>query len=188
MRVDWAWVQGCKVPCFNSSHILFFCSGLGTSERHFSNVSLDVLPVKGPPLCVSEPVLKRTESSADSTWSVQPEQLVLTAPTISECTHPLQLSHTLYYWIWNKIWLGVCMEYNSDVCAHQVMCNVTACNLTCFQDCIPKYHVDICIWCFLYLVCNQSPPKVLEWVFWAVHWRHLCTRFLVSSLVMPCHL
>ncbi|KAB5586795.1 hypothetical protein PHYPO_G00005640 [Pangasianodon hypophthalmus] len=58
-------------------------SGLGTSERHFSNVSLDVLPVKGPPLCASGPVLKRTESSVDNTWSVQPEQLVLTAPTIT---------------------------------------------------------------------------------------------------------
>ncbi|XP_060778074.1 centrosomal protein of 192 kDa isoform X3 [Neoarius graeffei] len=58
-------------------------SGLGTSERHFSNVSLDVLPVRGPPLCATEPVLKRTESSLDNTWSIQPEQLVLTAPTIT---------------------------------------------------------------------------------------------------------
>ncbi|XP_027005077.2 centrosomal protein of 192 kDa isoform X2 [Tachysurus fulvidraco] len=58
-------------------------SGLGTSERHFSNVSLDVLPVKGPSLCVSEPMLKRAESSVDYTWSVQPELLVLTAPTIN---------------------------------------------------------------------------------------------------------
>ncbi|KAM9489510.1 centrosomal protein of 192 kDa [Clarias gariepinus] len=58
-------------------------SGLGTSERHFSNVSLDVLPVKGPPLCAPVPVLKRTVSSVDNSWSVQPEQLVLTAPTIT---------------------------------------------------------------------------------------------------------
>ncbi|KAF5896116.1 centrosomal protein, partial [Clarias magur] len=58
-------------------------SGLGTSERHFSNVSLDVLPVKGPPLCAPVPVLKRTMSSVDNSWSVQPEQLVLTAPTIT---------------------------------------------------------------------------------------------------------
>ncbi|KAK3551397.1 hypothetical protein QTP70_016635 [Hemibagrus guttatus] len=58
-------------------------SGLGTSERHFSNVSLDVLPVKGPSLCASEPVLKQAESSVVNTWSVQPEHLVLTAPTIT---------------------------------------------------------------------------------------------------------
>ncbi|KAI5618124.1 centrosomal protein of 192 kDa isoform X2, partial [Silurus asotus] len=48
-----------------------------------SNVSLDVLPVKGPPLCPSQPVVKRTNSSVDNTWSIQPEQLVLTAPTIT---------------------------------------------------------------------------------------------------------
>lgn len=65
-------------------YINFTPSGLGTSERHFSNVSLDVLPVKGPPLSVSEPVLKRTEPPVDNTWTIQPEQLVLTAPTISE--------------------------------------------------------------------------------------------------------
>ncbi|XP_037393064.1 centrosomal protein of 192 kDa [Pygocentrus nattereri] len=58
-------------------------SGLGTPERHFSNVSLDVLPVKGPPLRVSEPVLKQTEPPVGNTWSIQPEQLVLTAPTIN---------------------------------------------------------------------------------------------------------
>ncbi|XP_058246905.1 centrosomal protein of 192 kDa isoform X1 [Hemibagrus wyckioides] len=58
-------------------------SGLGTSERHFSNVSLDVLPVKGPSLCASEPVLKQAESSVVNTWSVQPDHLVLTAPTIT---------------------------------------------------------------------------------------------------------
>uniref|UniRef100_A0A8B9KIB4 Centrosomal protein 192 n=1 Tax=Astyanax mexicanus TaxID=7994 RepID=A0A8B9KIB4_ASTMX len=57
--------------------------GLGTSERQFSNVSLDVLPVKGPPLCISEPVLKRTEPPVDNTWGIQPEQLVLAAPTIN---------------------------------------------------------------------------------------------------------
>lgn len=74
----------CKVPFLISRNIPFSFSGLGTSERHFSNVSLDVLPVRGPPLCVTEPVLKRTESSSlDNTWSIQPEQLVLTAPTIS---------------------------------------------------------------------------------------------------------
>ncbi|XP_007250498.3 centrosomal protein of 192 kDa isoform X2 [Astyanax mexicanus] len=64
-------------------HALNSDSGLGTSERQFSNVSLDVLPVKGPPLCISEPVLKRTEPPVDNTWGIQPEQLVLAAPTIN---------------------------------------------------------------------------------------------------------
>ncbi|XP_041648930.1 centrosomal protein of 192 kDa isoform X2 [Cheilinus undulatus] len=45
------------------------------------NVSLDVLPVKGP----QGPALKVTESSlqASETWNIHPEQLVLAAPTIS---------------------------------------------------------------------------------------------------------
>ncbi|KAI4871290.1 hypothetical protein NFI96_019814 [Prochilodus magdalenae] len=63
-------------------------SGLGTSERHFSNVSLDVLPVKGPPLSISEPVLKQAEPPVGDTWSIQPEQLVLTAPTINGAADP----------------------------------------------------------------------------------------------------
>ncbi|XP_046702949.1 centrosomal protein of 192 kDa isoform X2 [Silurus meridionalis] len=73
------------IECVRASqhHAMDSDSGLGTSERHFSNVSLDVLPVKGPPLCPSQPVVKRTESSVDNTWSIQPEQLVLTAPTIT---------------------------------------------------------------------------------------------------------
>uniref|UniRef100_A0A9J7ZD47 Centrosomal protein 192 n=1 Tax=Cyprinus carpio carpio TaxID=630221 RepID=A0A9J7ZD47_CYPCA len=53
-----------------------------TSESD-SNASLDVLPVKGPPLNPSEPVLKRTEMNIENTWSIKPEQLVLTAPTIN---------------------------------------------------------------------------------------------------------
>ncbi|RXN05910.1 centrosomal protein of 192 kDa-like [Labeo rohita] len=58
-------------------------SGLGSSGRYISNVSLDVLPVKGPPLSPSEPVLKQTELNLENTWSIKPEQLVLTAPTIN---------------------------------------------------------------------------------------------------------
>uniref|UniRef100_A0A8C1XXQ9 Centrosomal protein 192 n=1 Tax=Cyprinus carpio TaxID=7962 RepID=A0A8C1XXQ9_CYPCA len=58
-------------------------SGLGSSGRYISNASLDVLPVKGPPLSPSEPVLKRTEMNIENTWSIKPEQLVLTAPTIN---------------------------------------------------------------------------------------------------------
>ncbi|XP_052000197.1 centrosomal protein of 192 kDa-like isoform X2 [Xyrauchen texanus] len=58
-------------------------SGLGSSGRYISNVSLDVLPVKGPPLSSSEPVLKQTELNLENTWSIKPEQLVLSAPTIN---------------------------------------------------------------------------------------------------------
>ncbi|XP_029927859.1 centrosomal protein of 192 kDa isoform X2 [Myripristis murdjan] len=52
------------------------------------NVSLDVLPVKGPQgpaLRVSEPSLKAAEPSArqQESWTIHPEQLVLTAPTIN---------------------------------------------------------------------------------------------------------
>ncbi|XP_036829153.1 centrosomal protein of 192 kDa isoform X6 [Oncorhynchus mykiss] len=62
-------------------------SGFGNSDRHISNVSLDVLPVKGP----QGPALPRTEASGTGTepgdhrdsWSLQPEQLVLTSPTIN---------------------------------------------------------------------------------------------------------
>ncbi|XP_073728008.1 centrosomal protein of 192 kDa isoform X2 [Misgurnus anguillicaudatus] len=53
-------------------------SGLGSSGRYISNVSLDVLPVKGPPLSPTEPVPK-----LENTWSIKPDQLVLTAPTIN---------------------------------------------------------------------------------------------------------
>ncbi|XP_059423364.1 centrosomal protein of 192 kDa isoform X2 [Carassius carassius] len=58
-------------------------SGLGSSGRYISNASLDVLPVKGPPLSPSEPVLKQTELNLENTWSIKPEQLVLTASTIN---------------------------------------------------------------------------------------------------------
>uniref|UniRef100_A0A671P7N9 Centrosomal protein of 192 kDa-like n=1 Tax=Sinocyclocheilus anshuiensis TaxID=1608454 RepID=A0A671P7N9_9TELE len=53
-------------------------SGLGSSGRYISNVSLDVLPVKGPPLSPSEP-----ELNLENTWSIKPEQLVLTAPAFN---------------------------------------------------------------------------------------------------------
>nr|XP_015213299.1 PREDICTED: centrosomal protein of 192 kDa [Lepisosteus oculatus] len=62
-------------------------SGFGSSDRHIGNVSLDVLPVKGPqgpPLAlnVPDPALS-TSCEPPDTWSVVPEQLVLTAPTIN---------------------------------------------------------------------------------------------------------
>nr|XP_020494183.1 centrosomal protein of 192 kDa [Labrus bergylta] len=56
-----------------------------TSETHSGlpngNVSLDVLPVKGP----QGPALRVTESSLQTSdsWTIHPEQLVLAAPTIS---------------------------------------------------------------------------------------------------------
>ncbi|XP_077577077.1 centrosomal protein of 192 kDa [Stigmatopora nigra] len=47
----------------------------------FANVSLDVLPVKGP----QGPTLRTTESPPrlSESWTVHPEQLVLTAPTLN---------------------------------------------------------------------------------------------------------
>uniref|UniRef100_A0AAZ3QA59 Centrosomal protein of 192 kDa-like n=1 Tax=Oncorhynchus tshawytscha TaxID=74940 RepID=A0AAZ3QA59_ONCTS len=76
-------------------------SGFGNSDRHISNVSLDVLPVKGP----QGPALPRTEASGTGTepgdhrdsWSLQPEQLVLTSPTIngaSNTRHVLIQNHS----------------------------------------------------------------------------------------------
>ncbi|KAJ8288500.1 hypothetical protein COCON_G00011590 [Conger conger] len=68
-------------------------SGFGTSDRHVSNVSLDVLPVRGPQgphlaLNVAAPALKGQPDPAgpQESWSVRPEQLVLTAPTLSSST------------------------------------------------------------------------------------------------------
>ncbi|XP_035234823.1 centrosomal protein of 192 kDa isoform X1 [Anguilla anguilla] len=69
-------------------------SGFGNSDRHVSNVSLDVLPVRGPqgpPLAlnVAAPALKGQSDPAGpqgDSWSVRPEQLVLTAPTLSSTT------------------------------------------------------------------------------------------------------
>ncbi|KAI1894106.1 hypothetical protein AGOR_G00112410 [Albula goreensis] len=65
-------------------------SGIGNSDRHISNVSLDVLPVKGPQgpplsLNVAAPALKDPSNPGgeqQDSWSIQPEQLVLTAPTL----------------------------------------------------------------------------------------------------------
>ncbi|CAJ1061471.1 centrosomal protein of 192 kDa isoform X1 [Xyrichtys novacula] len=54
-----------------------------------SNVSLDVLPVKGP----QGPALRVTESplQASESWSIHPEQLVLAAPTISSAAPTSQV-------------------------------------------------------------------------------------------------
>ncbi|MBZ3869256.1 Centrosomal protein of 192 kDa [Sciurus carolinensis] len=59
-------------------------SELGTSGKHSGNVSLDVLPVKGPQ---GSPFLSQTghppqdNSASEETWTVQPEHLVLIAPS-----------------------------------------------------------------------------------------------------------
>ncbi|XP_029603698.1 centrosomal protein of 192 kDa isoform X4 [Salmo trutta] len=76
-------------------------SGFENSDRHISNVSLDVLPVKGP----QGPALPRTEASRTGTdpgdhrdsWSLQPGQLVLTSPIIngpSNTRHVLIQNHS----------------------------------------------------------------------------------------------
>uniref|UniRef100_A0AAZ3SLS0 Centrosomal protein 192 n=1 Tax=Oncorhynchus tshawytscha TaxID=74940 RepID=A0AAZ3SLS0_ONCTS len=77
------------------SHLIWFL------ECFSLNVSLDVLPVKGP----QGPALPRTEASGTGTepgdhrdsWSLQPEQLVLTSPTIngaSNTRHVLIQNHS----------------------------------------------------------------------------------------------
>uniref|UniRef100_UPI003AACF527 centrosomal protein of 192 kDa n=1 Tax=Centroberyx gerrardi TaxID=166262 RepID=UPI003AACF527 len=60
------------------------------------NVSLDVLPVKGPQgpaLRVAEPSLKAAEPSdrQQESWTIHPEQLVLTAPTINDAATTRQV-------------------------------------------------------------------------------------------------
>ncbi|KAM8966922.1 centrosomal protein of 192 kDa [Pelodytes ibericus] len=61
-------------------------SALGSTERDIENTSLDVLPVKGPqgPLLSSNTNKPLQESTVrEQTWSVKPESLVLTAPSLS---------------------------------------------------------------------------------------------------------
>uniref|UniRef100_A0AAY4DD72 Centrosomal protein 192 n=1 Tax=Denticeps clupeoides TaxID=299321 RepID=A0AAY4DD72_9TELE len=55
-------------------------SGFGHTDRQHGNVSLDVLPVKGPPLTSTD--VKHT-AEQKGTWSIKPDQMVLTAPSIS---------------------------------------------------------------------------------------------------------
>uniref|UniRef100_A0AAY4DD36 Centrosomal protein 192 n=1 Tax=Denticeps clupeoides TaxID=299321 RepID=A0AAY4DD36_9TELE len=59
---------------------LFCLSGFGHTDRQHGNVSLDVLPVKGPPLTSTD--VKHT-AEQKGTWSIKPDQMVLTAPSIS---------------------------------------------------------------------------------------------------------
>uniref|UniRef100_A0A5F8G422 Centrosomal protein 192 n=1 Tax=Monodelphis domestica TaxID=13616 RepID=A0A5F8G422_MONDO len=60
------------------------------SERHINNVSLDVLPVKGPqgsPL-PSKPAAEPGQNTliSQQTWTVQPEHLILSAPSVCGMT------------------------------------------------------------------------------------------------------
>ncbi|XP_064409611.1 centrosomal protein of 192 kDa isoform X3 [Latimeria chalumnae] len=65
-------------------------SGLGNSDRPTSSTSLDVLPVRGPqgpPLALGVADLVQNKSlEPQKTWTIQPEQLILTAPSISGAT------------------------------------------------------------------------------------------------------
>lgn len=68
-------------------HFFSFCSESDSLRKHGGNVSLDVLPVKGPQ---SSPPLSRAvyppqdKSFSEEMWTVQPEHLILVAPTTCE--------------------------------------------------------------------------------------------------------
>ncbi|MEE6464584.1 hypothetical protein FKM82_006296 [Ascaphus truei] len=63
-----------------------FDRAMGNAVRNIENTSLDVLPVKGPqgpPLALSAGEPARVSANSEPTWSVQPECLMLPAPSIS---------------------------------------------------------------------------------------------------------
>lgn len=62
-------------------------SDTGSSGKHGSSASLDVLPVKGPqgfPLLSQAVPTPQDKSSSEEMWAVQPEHLVLVAPSPCE--------------------------------------------------------------------------------------------------------
>uniref|UniRef100_G3T012 Centrosomal protein 192 n=1 Tax=Loxodonta africana TaxID=9785 RepID=G3T012_LOXAF len=62
----------------------FFSSESGTSGKHSGNVSLDVLPVKGPqgsPLLSQAVHPPQDKLASEEVWAVQPEHLILIAPS-----------------------------------------------------------------------------------------------------------
>lgn len=72
---------------FLSLLISSLCSESDSSGKHGGNVSLDVLPVKGPqgsPLLSQAVRPPQDKSSSEEMWTVQPEQLILLAPSPCE--------------------------------------------------------------------------------------------------------
>ncbi|XP_043922204.1 uncharacterized protein LOC122797744 [Protopterus annectens] len=72
-------VQTFTQPCYKSDSVP------RSSEEHIGNMSLDVLPVKGPqgsPINVVDP-LHKTPVESSLTWSIEPDHLILTAPSIN---------------------------------------------------------------------------------------------------------
>nr|XP_020841242.1 centrosomal protein of 192 kDa isoform X3 [Phascolarctos cinereus] len=82
-------LQNCLLPSLASD------SESRNSERHINNISLDVLPVKGPqgsPLpsqAAAEP--GQNTLISQPTWTVQPEHLILKAPSVCAMTKTGQL-------------------------------------------------------------------------------------------------
>ncbi|XP_062057295.1 centrosomal protein of 192 kDa isoform X1 [Lepus europaeus] len=63
----------------------------GACGKHGGNVSLDVLPVKGPqgsPFLAQAVPLPQDASASEETWTVQPEHLVLVAPPSCDVATP----------------------------------------------------------------------------------------------------
>uniref|UniRef100_K7F848 Centrosomal protein 192 n=1 Tax=Pelodiscus sinensis TaxID=13735 RepID=K7F848_PELSI len=80
----------CKRDCLQLSqgHSLESDSLLGSSETH-TNTTLDVLPVKGPqrfPLSLNTDDPVQNKFISQETWTIQPEHLILTSPSISGTT------------------------------------------------------------------------------------------------------
>ncbi|XP_056332070.1 centrosomal protein of 192 kDa [Danio aesculapii] len=88
------------------------CSSLGSLSHYISNVSLDVLPVKGPSFSPSEPVLKKTEPNMENTWSIKPEQMVLTVPTnniVADPRHVQIMNHSNRVLSFELYWPAHCL-------------------------------------------------------------------------------
>lgn len=62
---------------------LFFYSESDSLGKHGGNVSLDILPVKGPQSSPLSQVVHppQDKSSSEEMWTVQPEHLILVAPS-----------------------------------------------------------------------------------------------------------
>ncbi|MFT7816198.1 centrosomal protein of 192 kDa isoform X1 [Arapaima gigas] len=83
-------------------------SGFGNSDRHI-NISLDVLPVKGPQ---SPAMAPKEHAELPVSWTIQPEHLVLTAPTISNTADTKHLrihNHSLRELSFELSWPAHCL-------------------------------------------------------------------------------